>query len=268
MTGQKIGERDLGEFLKNGGLLLSPEEVLEPYRSELIQIMAAFFDSELAVSAGFVDLLNMAPNINLRINVARLVVEKAEHAKAILDMMRDFGEEGQEYQNRVNNEKGFNWAARLDRGDNGAMPNVINLDKRVNVLYYPYENWPDAVMMYVVMEKAAHILISELSKIFYKPLAMACQLVMTSERQHSYLSRKELLRLAKGSMKTGDLGKIEASLDYWLFRARANFDSVNLPYFERLRALGLPHRSNQEMLAKFNIKADELRQSLNLVSRL
>lgn len=258
----------LSKHLKNGGLLLSPNEVVEPYRTELIKTLAAFFDCELAVSAGFVCLLNMAPNIKQRVNVARLITEKAEHAKAILDMIGEFDSDGPIYLDRLNNAAGFNWDARLERDSDLALGESLSLDKRVAVLYYPIEDWQDAVMMYVLMEKAAHILITELGKIFYKPLAMACQLVMTSERQHAYLSREELLRLAKGAAKNGSLEKIEASYEYWLMRTRANFCPINFPYFERLRALGLPHRSNQEMLDDFDFKATELRQFLELVTYL
>ncbi|UXM96488.1 phenylacetate-CoA oxygenase subunit PaaI (plasmid) [Bartonella sp. HY329] len=262
------GKGGLKDYLKNGGRLLSIEEVIDPYREELLQTLAAFFDSELAVSAGFTCLLDMVPNIQMRVNVARLIAEKAEHAKALLDMMGEFGEKRPEYLNRLYGAEGFDWAARLKRDSDLSLGASISLDKRVPVLYYPIENWLDAVIMYVLMEKAAYILIGELGQIFYKPLAMACQLVMTSERQHANLSREELLRLAKGAYKNGTLEKIEASFNYWLQRTRANFDPDNLPYFERLRALGLPHRSNQEMLNLFNLRVDDLRLSLNLVMRL
>ena len=58
------------QYLQEGGVLSSPDNVTPRYRGELLRLMASFVDSELAGSAGFADIINDAPGIQERISGA------------------------------------------------------------------------------------------------------------------------------------------------------------------------------------------------------
>ena len=66
------------DYLAQGGVLTSPDNVPARYRGELLRLMATFVDSELAASAGFADTINAAPGITARIAAARIVLEKTD----------------------------------------------------------------------------------------------------------------------------------------------------------------------------------------------
>nr|WP_272212640.1 hypothetical protein [Marinicella sp. W31]MDC2878553.1 hypothetical protein [Marinicella sp. W31] len=72
-----------------------------------MRMMSSFVDSELAGSAGFASAINWAPGIAERIAASRIVLEKADHAERVLDLMGDFGTDTALY-NRAHS-----WAARL-----------------------------------------------------------------------------------------------------------------------------------------------------------
>ena len=65
--------------------------------------------SALAGSAGFADSINWAPGIKERIAASRIVLEKADHAERVLDLMSDFGTDKALYNNA------HNWSARASR---------------------------------------------------------------------------------------------------------------------------------------------------------
>ena len=58
------------DYLEAGGVLTSPANAPPRYRGELMRLMAAFVDSELAGSAGFADAINYAPGVKERIAAA------------------------------------------------------------------------------------------------------------------------------------------------------------------------------------------------------
>lgn len=85
------------DYLSQGGVLSSPDNVTPRYRGELLRLMASFVDSELAGSAGFADTINDAPGIRERISAARIVLEKTDHAGRVLKVMETFGVDGARY---------------------------------------------------------------------------------------------------------------------------------------------------------------------------
>src|SRR5699024_3761090 len=82
---------DIYEYLAQGGVLTSPDNVPSRYRGELLRLMSSFVDSELAASAGFAASINYAPSIQARIAASRITLEKAEHARKVLAVMSTFG---------------------------------------------------------------------------------------------------------------------------------------------------------------------------------
>jgi ring-1,2-phenylacetyl-CoA epoxidase subunit PaaA len=242
------------EYLAQGGVLTSPDNVPPRYRGELLRLMASFVDSELAGSAGFADVINEAPGINERIVAARIVMEKADHAKQVLAIMGSFGADTARY--AVHHP----WSARLDRdADIGAERR--GGDMRLSVLHYPLEGWTDAVVMNVLMGKAVGIQLKELARVSYQPLAEVFRGILPRETSHAELGVEGLRRIAE--TEEGRRAAREA-VAYWRPRVAASFGLSGSPRFEMLARLGLRHTPNETLLAEWQAAVDAELARLNL----
>ena len=224
------------DYLAQGGRLTSPGNVPPRYRGEVLRLMAAFVDSELAASAGFADVINDAPGITSRIAAARIVLEKADHAGRVLTVMADFGADTSRYVGT------HPWAARLPRdADIGAARQ--GGDMRLAVFHYPLAGWADAVVMNVLQGAAAVIQLQDYARLSYQPLAEVFRAILPREERHAELGRAGLAQLV-----AADAGAVRAALAYWHPRVALGFgpkDSARLGLHQRL---GLRHRGNAEML--------------------
>ena len=104
-------ERDMSieEYLAQGGVLTSPDNVPPRYRAELLLLLTSFVDSVLAGAAGFAELINSAPGLKERIASARMVMEMNENASKLLAVMAEFGIEADRYASL------HHWSSRLAR---------------------------------------------------------------------------------------------------------------------------------------------------------
>lgn len=235
-------EMSIEDYLRQGGILSSPANVPPRYRAELLRLMASFVDSELAASAGFATAINYSPGIRQRINAARIVLEKAGHAESVLALMEEFGADAGRYAGH------HPWAERIARDENIGTSRLNNRDMRLSVFYYPIIGWVDAVSMNVLMGLASSIQLQELSKVSYGPLAEIFRAILPNEEKHTQLGQEELRHIIK---QPKGRAAVEASVAYWLPRVEATFGLIQSERFERLKAFGLRHASNHEMLQQF-----------------
>lgn len=229
----------LTDYLAQGGKLTAPDNVPPRYRGELMRLMASFVDSELAGSAGFADIINDAPGITARIAAARIVLEKADHAERILDIMGEFGADTSRY--AVHQP----WSDRFDR-DAQIEPARHGGDMRLSVFHYPLAGWADSVVQNVLMGLAAAVQFGELTKISYAPLADAFRDIAKREARHTELGVVALTDLAKT-----DPDGLRRSIDYWYPRVATSFGRENSDRFDRLKSLGLRQRRNEDLLAQW-----------------
>ena len=170
-------------------------------------------DSALAGSAGFADTINDAPGIQERISAARIVLEKADHAGKVLEVMETFGADGGRY--AVHHP----WAARLAReADIGAARQ--GGDMRLSVFHYPLHGWVDAVVMNVLMGRASVVQLRELSRVSYQPLAEVFRTVLPRETRHAELGLAGLVRIVDDAEGRA---RAKASAAYWYPRVAASF---------------------------------------------
>ncbi|UXM96473.1 phenylacetate-CoA oxygenase subunit PaaI (plasmid) [Bartonella sp. HY329] len=256
----------LETYLKNGGVLSKPSNLPARYRADLVRLMTSFIDSELAASAGYALVINKAPGLDQRINMARIILEKVESGERVLSLLMDLGVETNAYNNSQHLNNNINWSTRLPR--HGDINGLVATDMRAPMFHYPFSSWSDAAMMSVLIGKAGQITLHDLCQVSYAPLAEAFSIIKLIEQRHTNIFRDELLRLAKGAYKNGTSQGLKTSFFYWLPKIRAIFGSSNSDRFERLKAFGLRRRSNGEMLAEFNLRAEELRQSLKIIAKL
>lgn len=245
MTSNDAG-MSIEDFLAQGGKLTSPDNAPPRYRAELLRIMASFVDSELAGSAGFANAINRAPGIKERIAASRIVLEKADHAERVLDLMGDFGTDKTRY-NQVHD-----WAARADR-DARIDPQRQGGDMRLSVFHYPFEDWTDAVVMNVLMGLATAQQLQELSQCSYAPLAEVLRDVLPRERRHMELGLEGLERIA--TTEEG-LSRTRTCVEYWYPRVAETFGAAGSERFQRQARMGLRHTPNEDMQAAWKEQAD------------
>ncbi|MHC5308234.1 Phenylacetic acid catabolic protein [Bartonella sp. LJL80] len=243
------------DYLQKGGVLSSPANVPPRYRAELLRLMASFVDSELAASAGFASVINTAPGIKQRINAARIVMEKAHHAEAVLALMSEFGADAERYASH------HPWDERIKREEDIGTARINNHDMRLSVFYYPLEGWIDAVAMNALMGIASSIQLEELAKISYAPLAEIFRALIPQEDAHTKMGISELQHTVKNSDHKLSVAK---SIAYWLPRVEATFGRMDSQRFERLKAFGLRHDSNQHMLDRFRKEVGGILHTYNL----
>lgn len=229
------------KYLAQGEVITKPDQVLEPYRSELMRLMSSFVDSELAASAGFSIAINYAPGITERVLASRITAEKAEHAERVLHVMADFGTDVRSYQ------ADHQWDDRVPRHSNLNAERGEG-DRRLSVFYYPLLDWSDAVVMNVLQGLATTVQMTELTRVSYAPLAATFREIAPREAQHTELGLEGLAQIV-----TDPEGKAEVQqyLNYWRPRVAAGFGRINSWRFDMLSKFGLRHTSNEELLAQW-----------------
>lgn len=245
---------NIQDYLEQGGVLTSPDNVPARYRGELLRLMGSFVDSELAGSAGFAASINFAPGIKERIAASRITLEKADHAERVLAVMGSFGTDIARYQGQ------HDWAARVHRDtDLGTVR--TGGDMRLSVFHYPITDWTDAVVMNVLMGLATGVQMTELIRVSYAPLAEVFREIAPREAHHAELGIEGLTRIA--STEAGSTQAREA-IAYWRPRVAATFGVAGSQRFEILRRFGLRHTPNEALLAEWNQRVDARLSALNL----
>lgn len=232
---------NIEDYLAQGGVLTSPDNVPARYRGELMRLMSSFVDSELAGSAGFADSINFAPGIKERIAASRITLEKADHAERVLNIMGDFGTDTDRYQAT------HDWSARLPR-DAEHSAERQGSDMRLSVFHYPLSDWTDAVVMNVLMGLASGIQLDELSRVSYTPLADVFREIAPRERRHTELGLEGLDRIA-ATPEGREAAK--TSIAYWTPRVAATFGGVGSARHDTLARFGLRHQPNAALLAEW-----------------
>jgi len=245
---------NIEDYLAQGGVLTSPDNVPPRYRGELLRLMSAFVDSELAASAGFADCINHCPGIRERISASRITLEKADHAERVLAVMHSFGTNIERYQQQ------HDWAARVPR-DTALNTLPQGLDMRLPIFHYPLTSWVDAVVMNVLQGLAAAVQFEELTRLSYSPLQAIFVAIAPREVRHTQLGLQALARITESQEGRE---QAQASLHYWLPRAAVPFEHPPSSRHDVLLRLGLRHQSNAQLLQQWQQQVRQQLQGLKL----
>ncbi len=230
-------EMSITDYLAQGGVLTSPENVPARYRAELMRLMATFVDSALAGAAGFADIINEGPGIKERIAAAKIVLEKTDNADKVLTIMGEFGANTARYANH------HPWTDRLER-DADIGTTRTDTDMRLAVFNYPMHGWADAVVMNLLMGLAVGVQMGEFKRVSYAPLADAFRAIAPVEARHAELAAEGIERLIQTGADKADL---QASIAYWWPRVAASFGKDVSTRAGQLQAYGLRHSTNAEL---------------------
>ena len=251
-----MSKQSLEHYLANGGRLSSPDNATPRYRGELMRLMAVFVDSEMAGAAGFADAINFAPGIRERIVASRIVLEKFSNAKQVLDVMEGFGANVSRYANQ------HPWTARVDRNfDLGK--ERMGSDARLNVFYYPIENWCDAVVMNTLMGLASVNQLGEYADCSYQPLCDATAEILATENRHYELGISGIEHLFEYGFNTESA---QSSVNYWYPRVADTFGHMNSERYERLKRFGLRRNDNEQLLKQWRERSAEMLKNLGLAA--
>ncbi|KUF10380.1 Phenylacetic acid catabolic protein [Pseudoponticoccus marisrubri] len=239
-------EMNIADYLAQGGKLTNPANVPPRYRAELMKIMSAFVDSELAGAAGFADVINDGPGIKERIAAAKIVLEKTDNADRVLRLMGEFGAATGRYVSH------HPWTDRLPRETEPGRTRSAH-DMRLSVFNYPLAGWTDAVTMNLVMGLAVDVQLRDLAQASYQPLAEAIRGLAPREARHTELAEEGLARLAA----QGQRAAIAESVAYWRPRVAAMFADPAPERMAQLRGWGLRHADAAQMRAAWEGALDE-----------
>lgn len=245
---------DITNYLKQGGVLSSPDNVPARYRGELMRLMSSFVDSQLAASAGYATAINFAPNIDARLAACQITLEKVKHARAILNIMENFGTDVKRYEEK------HDWTYRVAR-DTEASANRLGSDMRLSVFYYPLINWLDSIVMSVVQGVAAIVQLEELSNASYAPVAEIFRTILPTEKLHLEVGLRGLKAILAN--KDNEKAVIE-SFKYWHERAALGFGKAESERYEKLKNMGLRHESNTALQKLWQERLDQSMKAFSL----
>ncbi len=208
------------------------------YRAEVMRLLAILIDSELAGAAGFVNSLNTAPTLDDRVNVARIISEKFDHARQVLALLGAFGVDPYLYVNE------HAWDARLGRPSNLGTRRVGG-DKRLNVFHYPIESWTDAATLMLLMGTASTIQLGDQAHSSYQPFAEVIGPIIKRESAHS---DEGAASLGRAIAAYGVPDKAQMAVGYWYPRVVDTFGRLESERLETYRAYGLRRQSNADLL--------------------
>ncbi|MCK8482674.1 phenylacetate-CoA oxygenase subunit PaaI [Aliiroseovarius sp. S2029] len=249
-----MSEMSITDYLAQGGVMTSPENVPARYRAELMRLMATFVDSALAGAAGFADIINEGPGIKERIAAAKIVLEKTDNADKVLKIMGDFGANTVRYANH------HPWTDRLAR-DADIGTSRTETDMRLAVFNYPLQGWADAVVMNLLMGLAVGVQMGEFKRVSYAPLAEAFRAIAPVEARHAELAAEGIARLVETGTDKADL---QASVDYWWPRVASSFGKDISTRASQLQAFGLRHSTNAELREEWEATAAATLKKLGL----
>jgi 1,2-phenylacetyl-CoA epoxidase catalytic subunit len=249
-----VDEESLVAFVAGGGRLGAPENVTPRYRGELMRLMAIFVDSEMAGASGFADCINLAPGLKERITATRIVFDKFNHARRVLELMEQFGANTSQYVGA------HPWASRLDRSVNLGTRRMDG-DMRLNVFHYPINGWVDSVVMNWLMGRATVVQLDELTRGSYQPLADTLTEILPVEKRHADLGEQGLRVALENGHDTVDA---QASVNYWYPRVADTFGRSTSDHFDQHRKYGLRQKSREELLTRWRDQTHPILDQLGL----
>jgi 1,2-phenylacetyl-CoA epoxidase catalytic subunit len=236
-----VDEESLVSFVAGGGRLSAPDNVTPRYRGELMRLMAIFVDSEMAGASGFADCINLAPGLKERLTATRIVLQKFDHARQVLELMEQFGANTDQYVGA------HPWASRLDRSVNLRLRRMDG-DMRLNVFHYPINGWVDAVVMNCLMGQATVVQLDELTRGSYQPLSDTLARILPVEKRHAEAGEQGLrFALDRGHDRTD----AQASVNYWYPRVADTFGRSASDHYSQHRKYGLRQKGREELLAQW-----------------
>ncbi|MPZ22822.1 MAG: hypothetical protein GEU28_04630 [Dehalococcoidia bacterium] len=232
------------------GEITGPQEIpSDEYREALTNLLTQEADSELAGALGYVSCITMSPTIEEYLATSMMVKDEFRHARVCYKLLEHLGVD---VEARI---KSFDFTLRVDEDDLGTTRAAG--DARVNIFYYPINDWYDFISFNFCMDRGAGHQLEDILMSSYRPWARVMEGIFKEEMFHIAHGDNWVKRLAADPETKP---KMQAGIDRWFPRTMNIFGRANTPKNRLYRELGLKVRDNQEVREAF---ATEVKQRLD-----
>lgn len=206
--------------IEAGQKLESIDEVTEDYKDNLLKLMIAQADSELAGAYGYVPFIEGAPTLPEKLAMANIVKDEIRHARAMYDLLDRLG---------VDTDK------------------LIYEDKmqhRMKVFYEPITTWTDLVMFNFLMDRAAGHQLRDAAECSWGPWSRAMIQIEKEEWMHVAHGEHWVKRLSD-DLKTRP--EVQTALEFWFPRVNKVFGKPGTDTNKTFQTYKLKQRDNHEV---------------------
>ena len=236
-TERSYSQEDLQLFedIKNGKTFDKGDEMPALYKKSLLNLLWMQGDSEYSGAMGYMPWIEKAPTLAEKVLVAQIVKDEMRHASVIYKLLRDMGEETENY---VSNS---DLSYKLEEDEVNIGFQRIKNDNRVNIFYYNIKYWTDFILFNFLMDRAAGHQLEDTLKSSYLPWKKGIEGIY----------KEEVMHLTHGDKWVKILGKdpetkafLQERLNLWWPRVMNVFGNSKGSTNELYVKLGLKARTN------------------------
>ena len=217
---EKAKHEAMMEKIQAGQKLESTDEITDDYRENLLKLMIAQADSELAGAYNYVHWIEDAPTVAEKLAMATIVKDEIRHAKAMYDLLERFDVD---------------------------IYKLINEDKmknRMKVFYTPIDTWSDLVMFNFLMDRAAGHQLRDAAECSWGPWSHTMIQIEKEEWMHVKHGETWVRKLSADPKTKPDVQK---ALDFWFPKVNKIFGKAGTDSNRTFREYKLKQRDNDEV---------------------
>lgn len=233
---EKVKHEAMMAKINSGQKLESLDEVTEEYKDNLLKLMIAQADSELAGAYGYVPWIQRAPNMPERLAMANIVKDEIRHARAMYDLLDKVG---------VDTDKLIE----------------DNMKNRMKVFYEPIKTWADLVMFNFLMDRAAGHQLRDAAECSWGPWSRAMVQIEKEEWMHVRHGEHWVKKLAASPESKAEIQK---ALDFWFPKVNRVFGKEGSKTNKDFQQFRLKQRDNQEVRVSWYDEIKPLLESYGL----
>jgi 1,2-phenylacetyl-CoA epoxidase catalytic subunit len=240
---------DTGKSLKEGGTIEPVREILwgsaagtrkyetadelpEDMRKLIVKLMVVQADTEFASIQQHRPWLDQAPTLEDRWIESRIVADEARHGLQACRILRDFGEQGQQYIDEL-----------LEKREGEHKLDAFNMK---------FDRWSDVGAFTCLVDRVGVYQLRAFQECSYGPLARAMPLMLSEEQLHLNFGASVLRRMVNdGAKYYGTKEEAQESVRKWYPRALDMFGHSNSDTSRRAIEYGLKRWTNEEARARF-----------------
>jgi 1,2-phenylacetyl-CoA epoxidase catalytic subunit len=221
------------------------EEIPDEMRKLIIRLMVVQADTEFASIQQHRPWLDDAPSLEDRWIEARIVADEARHGLQACRILRDFGEEGQQYIDELLTKRAG--------------------QHKLDAFNIAFDRWSDVGAFTCFVDRVGVYQLRAFQECSYGPLARAMPLMLSEEQLHLNFGLNVLRRMVKLEGKySGSKVEAQEAVNKWYPRALDMFGHSNSETSRKAIDLGLKRWTNEEARAKYIAEITPLVTALGL----
>ncbi|MGI0132730.1 MAG: Phenylacetic acid catabolic protein [Thermoplasmata archaeon] len=221
------------------------EELPADMRKLIIRLMVVQADTEFASIQQHRPWLDSAPILEDRWIEARIVADEARHGLQACRILRDFGEEGQQFIDELLAKK---------EGEH-----------KLEAFNMTFDRWSDVGAFTCFVDRVGVYQLRAFQECSYGPLARAMPLMLSEEQLHLNFGFSVLKRIARdGAKYYGSKEEAQEAVNRWYPRALDMFGHSHSETSRRAIEWGLKRWTNEEARARYIREVTPLVQSMGL----